>query len=825
MEVIKNLIEQGYVLYNAGKETKLPENLYGNGVGQWQKLTYEQSKAHHNMNSMLWGIRTGIQGNGRYIMSLDFDICGKADKITGKRLGCEYTKKKYEEFLSIVDKEDGHYLSSTITNANVLIDYTNVASIREQAKKVKSKFSIKTFELLVGNGAYQVIPPSNTLCKINNDYIRAREFKNDKVFYVLTDDSPINDFILNLFNERYGTENNKKKDINQFIKNDDDDEDEDEDDIDEEFSNEDLTNMNNNISKLLSIIGSSKCSSGDNQDWTRVAQAIKNELKDDGLDLFLNWTETYGCDNKKKEAYNHYQQYIKYTSKTSSNRVAIGTLHHYAKLNNEKEYLKHFSKKQIQTDDNYISLEILDKGENDVAKNIKDELKKTLIYCNNKWFCLDIKTNLWSVIKIPYATIISHIQMKIDKSRLKTLEEKLNDDDKKKYDDIDKKFKDHYKKLTCGSYSSQISKLLQEYLHDSIFENKLDTIPYKMAYKNGIMDLKTSIFRNGILSTDYLTRTIQYDYKESTKEEQEEVKKELLKICNMNSGHLDYYLSSLGYALTGDASRLQQFYAIRGQSASNGKSVIFEALTKILPNYVLKLESNIMELNYGSRHKEVATWKGVRIAWINELSRKKQDENEIKNLSDGTALRFKVNYGEMDTMPITLKLFIVSNNTLNINADAGIARRLKMMQFNSQFIDGIEDNYETCEFEKKDNFIKDLCTKYKYSLMDLLYSYSKIFVNDNYKLKPYPKEWQEDSNDVVNDNNELHQYLKDNLEFGLNLEAGKKEVDEVITSFKKEIKMADFKDALSSLKVNYKYDSQKGFAGGKGKWTGFKVIL
>jgi hypothetical protein len=36
-----------------------------------------------------------------------------------------------------------------------------------------------------------------------------------------------------------------------------------------------------------------------------------------------------------------------------------------------------------------------------------------------------------------------------------------------------------------------------------------------MAFQNGIMDLKTKIFRNGMLASDYITKTIPYDYVKS----------------------------------------------------------------------------------------------------------------------------------------------------------------------------------------------------------------------------------------------------------------------------------------------------------------------
>lgn len=477
----------------------------------------------------------------------------------------------------------------------------------------------------------------------------------------------------------------------------------------------------------------------------------------------------------------------------------------------------------------YISLAILDKGENDVARYIKDQLISTLVFCNNKWFVFDKHTNLWRVVSNPHATIISHIQNKIDESRelmliLKQKEENL--EEKNKYGVVDKHYMEHYKQVGKGAFSSQITKLLQDYLFDNEFENRLDTIPYKIAYKNGVMDLKTLEFRNGLRSSDYLTRTIPYNYEEGKKKDIEKIRSELLKICNMNETHLEYYLSCIGYALTGDASKIQEFYCLRGQTASNGKSVIFEALTEIMPNYVLKLESAIFETTYGSRHKEVAEWKGVRIGWVNELSKKKQDENEIKNLADGTAIRFKVMYGGMNTMPITLKAFIVSNNTLNINADNGIKRRLKMIQLDSEFVEGIEDDYETCRFKKNKSFGSLLQTTNKFALMDLLYSYSKKFVDDGYNLKPYPSEWKEETEVVVANNNELNEFILDRFDFDdKEAKESRTDIESQLKSYKVAISRTDFTDALKSMRLNIKYDSQKRVTGSniKGCWIGIKI--
>jgi len=166
-----------------------------------------------------------------------------------------------------------------------------------------------------------------------------------------------------------------------------------------------------------------------------------------------------------------------------------------------------------------------------------------------------------------------------------------NEEDKKKLKEYEKQYNKHYRDVNHTSFSSQIIKLLTEYLFDGDFSRRLDNIPYQIAYKNGVLDLKTLKFRCGIQQYDLLTTTIPYDYEEADEKDISYVKQEIKKICNNNEDHLNYYLSVLGYCLTGDSSLLQEFYCIRGQKASNGKSVIFEVLINIIPNCIIKLES------------------------------------------------------------------------------------------------------------------------------------------------------------------------------------------------------------------------------------------
>jgi phage/plasmid-associated DNA primase len=355
----------------------------------------------------------------------------------------------------------------------------------------------------------------------------------------------------------------------------------------------------------------------------------------------------------------------------------------------------------------YISLETLGKGENDIAKFISKSLSESLVFCNDRWFLYDKLLGIWRVIKTPSATVISNIQNHIDETKVSLLLQKMATDDeeqKKTLTECEKKYNEFYKQVGKGAFTNQIIKILQDYLFDGDFERQLDTTPYEVAFRNGIYNLKAKTitnvdgkmqnvevgFRFGLKASDKLTQTIPFNYVKSTVTEVDEVKQELKKIANNNDQHLDYYLSSLGYAMTGDASLEQILNNIRGQKASNGKSVVFDALMVIMPNYIVELEKDLFDVNFGQIHKSVAGWKGKRIGYINELSKRRQDSDLLKKVADGTSIPYKVMYGTMDTMPITFKLFIVGNHTIKVEADGGIKRRLKMMQLDSDFVEGLE---------------------------------------------------------------------------------------------------------------------------------------
>ena len=836
MTFIETLVNEKFNLFNVG-EDKIPINKAGWKMGEWETKTYNELIKEHNYNCNRWGLRVGEQENGRHILSLDFDIY---QKTTG--LDCLDTQALLTEYLDNCESKNGLYHSSTQGNENVLIDYTKSEIIKTLVKKIGgSKF--KKFELEVLLKANQVIPPTQTLSKRTKQIGNPRTFVNpDEPFYIIDDlfpddftykfvkrlcdekldgNKPLKTLNIELFNKKI------KKNSKLVIEEDDETETELSDDntdnnTDDEKKTDKFLDLLFNVIKNEYDKKGKKVINMTNHYYFNIAGALKTN--DYQFKYFEEWTNLLPDKTKTKTAENMWK-----AINTETKYISIYTLQKIAKEVNYYGY-----KNWLIKWNEYLHLGILSKGENDIARFVAPYLIQNLKLVQGKWWVFSEKTKMWSKIKEPSATIVTFIQVKINEAlelllfignQNDTTDEELVELNKKK-----KEYNDHYKNVSKSSCCSQLVKFLKEYLCDEEFIDLLDNGLYKMFFKNGVMDLKTGVFRKGIKKEDYVSKTIPWDYIEPKNEDVLNVKKKIKQICNWNDKHLDYYLSILGYALTGDSSKEQLFSYHRGQTAENGKSVIFEVLELLMPNYVMKANKDVLDVGADLR-KEIATWNGLKMLWLNEVSIKAKDEDLVKAVCDGTSYKYNRLYAEEAVvMPIRFKLFAVSNNSLTIKADAGIKRRFRLLQHNSQFKDNFEDDYEKLEFKKDKNFRDDLLGKWKYALLYLIMSYSTRYWNDK-QLLPYPTEWLESGNDILNENDKFSEWFENNFEVGAEKETHKNAFEDL---FKVSgLKNMKAKDEIARLKlpVEYKCDRQhyKKISGEinnkkfKGFWVGFQI--
>lgn len=795
MEFIHNLVKDKYLVFNVNGK-KAPVNKTGGMMSGWGDMTYEDLCKEHNYNNEKWGINLGLQPNGKTIMSLDFDC-----------FGCETTQERKKEYMEL-GEQAGLYTSSTDGNCNVLVDITDSKPIKTAIEKsgIKNKFNLEGMEVILGKN--QIIPPTQTICKKTKQMGMGRQFQTpDAPFYIINGNygAKVEKFIVDLFQEKM---TQVKKTPKKIIA---------EKQVEQVVSLYALSIALSTVAVdpddkymelLFDVIGNEKGMIG-MDDWMKIAGILKSN--DYSLDILQKYTNKYSP--KTEEIWRAFDV----------GERSIYGLENIAKVINPIGYkewrIKH---------DKLITLATLERGEKDIADFIAPLLIDKLKYSCGVWWNYDCKTGLWIELEDPTYIFTDAIQREINDryEEYKRQIDKCGINEKDKMDTLTKCAKTcmkYYQQCCKGSFTSQIKKFLGVILSCPDFMDSLDDGLYKMNYMNGVLDLKTMIFREGLRSDDFVSNPIQFEYKVPTEEQVATVNTVLKQICNWSDEHLDYITSALGYAMTGDSAKEQVFFNFVGQTASNGKSLLMESLMRIIPQYVGQSENTFLDKG-ADNGKVMCGWGGLKVLFCNELSKKKKDAELLKSIADGTSIKYKKLYAKKEqTMKLGFKLFTVSNNSLSVDADDGVARRLRSCEFNSQFKDEFtEIDTERLEFPRDKDLMNKLTGELKQAYLHIIYKAAEDYAIDK-QLKPYPADWAEESKQVVEDNAGLKDWLDEHCEIGEGLAINKKALEQL---FKNDLTGFNLKDELKKLKAGIKYDSQKTEYNGGGKrfkgfWTGF----
>ena len=709
MEVIKQLISQKYKLINIAPNQKKPPH------NNWTNLSAEVLEHLHDLDSERWAMFMGEQPNGRKLFCLDYDVNGKKGR-------CE---KTYEYFKQYVEDngEDGVFMGSTYENGGVIVDYTDCEGmclmIKELCSRLKGnsfKENLEQMEIFMGDKSIFILPPTETICKVSGKIERKRKWLNDVPFVVLENETPDTCARVRYFAEIM----NELLQKNNKIKS---------------------TNSSENI-------GSEDEGFGDADRWIELLNLIGNAKKENGEHLVeRNDFLTIGaCLKSNNYSIDVWKAYVALDQRNGDGEKTWNSLTHSVHRNVLRTLCKKYNHKGLMEwnvkYNMFFPLDVLEKGANDIAKWCCPHFIDNLRCYKKIWWEYKYSKGVWETNDFVSQKIVSFLQQHIDESvayysKLKATQSE--EDEKKRIQKIIKSYIDGRMGLSTSGMYKSIETFLRSYLYaDDKWLERLDNNPYFIAYQNGILDLKTLKFREGLLSTDYLTHTLPFKRAKATEEDKQWVNEEIKKICNYNDRHRERYLGQLGYAFCGDASKVQEFWNMKGETASNGKSTPFDVLSTIAPNYVSKLNSNTFEKNMkGQIHKTIATWRGKRIIWVNELDGSAiQDEGMLKNVRDGTNISYPVMYGVSANMPITSKLYLIGNEGLKVKGDNGIMRSLVINQFNSNFDknNGIEigkDNYKDLLFYSDIKMIEKMIEK-KDALLEIIFEYSKKFAETGF---------------------------------------------------------------------------------------------
>jgi phage/plasmid-associated DNA primase len=468
----------------------------------------------------------------------------------------------------------------------------------------------------------------------------------------------------------------------------------------------------------------------------------------------------------------------------------------------------------------FISLSVLRNGSYDICETILPDIKINLVFCNNRWIVYD--KGLWNYISEPSLYIQKIIRYYIACS-IKLYNEKLlktsDEQEHKKINNDILEYASYYNSISKNSFIVECTKLFKSYLLNDEFANKLDCNKYMIAFQDGVLDLKTLTFRTGINYDDYITQTLPFKYQPKRDNEKENfVLQELKKICNYNDTHLKYYLSVLGYSLLGDAEKEKAMYYLIGQQGNNGKTLFLDVLSHILPTYVQKADSKVLEQNYSKKHKILPSFKGKRIIWCDEFEKKaKLDIKMMKEIADGKTICNEVMFGTNEIINVNAKMFIVSNHTPNFDADGGVSNRYRQLQFNSHFHLYNDDDFDNLTFKIDVTLADKLKNDYANDIINILIEYAHKYCSEG--LEPMPDEYKEITNDTLEANNEFKNWFENNCI----VDESSKTLKHAIMDIFPNKSIREINDEL--LKLGFKYNKKMKYQNKQcGGWKGFSII-
>ncbi|MDX2191009.1 MAG: PriCT-2 domain-containing protein [Bacteroidota bacterium] len=444
----------------------------------------------------------------------------------------------------------------------------------------------------------------------------------------------------------------------------------------------------------------------------------------------------------------------------------IATLYYYAKLSNPDAKRDLDIKFQV-----FLKAETICKGLNDVAKFIKPYLNQNLKYSNEKWYSCDKNTSLWRENNEPTSVIVNTIQNKVDEAMAVTIHLKCNEEDEEKKSLYGKLIK-IYTEFYCNvcKEASTLKKFLMDYLYDKEFYKNLDNNPDKLAFKNGMYDLRNGNFDVGFKPEDLITETIPYPYQPHDNAKLVKLRSILKEILNNNDQHLEYFLSIIGYTFLGRANLEKSIYfCIDGTKlgkGDNGKTFWFDILTDLMPCYVYKTKNTLLEDGNTKTHKQLVKCKGKRLVWLDEFTEKKAKADLMKELADGKTTENEIMFGTSEMIQIMFKLFILSNHPPTIDPkEEAVYNRYKQISYGSHFDrTGCrkEPNPEKLEFIADIGLKDKIMTEYVNEVFALVIQYARKYFADG--IPPIPDKFKKDTDEVKKNNDAFGIWFNENCE-------------------------------------------------------------
>jgi P4 family phage/plasmid primase-like protien len=448
--------------------------------------------------------------------------------------------------------------------------------------------------------------------------------------------------------------------------------------------------------------------------WLRVGLALHNTSDK----LFLTWM-LFSAKSQKfvfTDIMKHYDTWCGFPY--SPDGLTRRSIMYWAK----NDCLEEYTRIRNETIDNFIYQTICNETTNDASTDVD---LATVLYTifKDRFVCVSVKDNIWYEFEKN-----RWVECDQGNSLRALISKDMHDIYTKKHREImdttsgldptcdqytsarkrSRRIVDICTKLKTTSFKNNIMREVREQFYDKDFEEKIDTRPELMCFKNGVIDFKTKTFRRG-QPDDNLSKTTKIDYIPLDQERH----RPLIDEINEFMAQLfpepelrEYMWEHLASTLIG-INREQTFNIYIG-GGSNGKSKLIELMSACLGEYKAVLPITAVTQKramIGGASPELAVLKGVRYAVMQEPTKGDRiNEGILKEITGGDDMTARALFKNTITFVPQFKLVVCTNVLFDIKSnDDGTWRRIRLCPYKSKFC----ENPKTDDPEEPYQFLID----------------------------------------------------------------------------------------------------------------------
>jgi len=430
---------------------------------------------------------------------------------------------------------------------------------------------------------------------------------------------------------------------------------------------------------LFVCIRDKKCSKGQYSEWIRIGQILKNELGNDGLDLFCEWSKLgdgkglvdYTTFNHRKvciKIYNALKQTKKKDNKPMLTKEHLKTI---AKECSPEGYANRWG---TETEEDLID-ELTDV---DIAKMFIEKYGNRF-RCGvegrgqtRKYYYFNDNC-LWEAT---YDHVLKNMLSNEFYFYFPPPEVKLTEKCKKQ---VRKRLKTHTDK-------NHIAKEVTDLIFDAKFSKDVNNAEYLLPIKDKkIIDIRTNEVRDRTIEDkfDYECNATFLD--NISKEQLDDIDKYFLELFCGNKDTKDLFISTVKSCMIGRP--LRYFFIVTG-SGRNGKSLLFKIFRNIfVKSFDTLSKETIIQQKYGSQittHLEKT--RQCRAGYISETKATDYiNEEMVKGITGGDPLDHRAMYMSNETLIAICCLWLLTNNLPQFMVAKSMIDRVVVFPMDNEF--------------------------------------------------------------------------------------------------------------------------------------------